>query len=115
MAVEYNDYGYVITVKCQNPQPHTSHSWREGFLWRTKKKCDGVPVHLAKFPEASTPAEVPMQIIDHKHDFKLTDEFPFGPKEDSDILWVCDWLDCKHYFVIDRDLWWIDGVKYDTY
>lgn len=52
-----------ITVECMNPKPHAKHSWREGFLWLTKKDCGGVPKRK----------------LTHKHNLKLHmyPEYPF--------------------------------------
>ena len=31
----------LVTVECMNFHPHDPHTWREGFLWLKKKKCQG--------------------------------------------------------------------------
>jgi hypothetical protein len=123
-----------LTIECMNFNPHEPHTWREGFLWRTKKECGGRPEFdtAPKFPEFGrtinkiredlgfpkyipNAALVPMKIVEHKHDYRLKKEFTFGPKKESDLLWKCDWVDCNHYFVTDRKLWWDKGVWYDVY
>lgn len=130
-----NPYG-VIYIECANFKPHGKHTWREGFLWHRKRECSGRP-HRDDIdgplmspdyidPSYMSPgfgkleASVPLTIVEHKHDFKLVEGFTVGPdhfirKPDSDLLWECDWLDCRHLFVIDRNLWHEQGAPYDAY
>jgi hypothetical protein len=128
MAVESVD-----PADCGGYYLHDAHSWREGFLYLRKRVCRGTA--SIRMPKSSgktiaqirdgllgmpSSAQIPLTIIDHKHDFKLTSGFAVGterfvPKLETDILWHCDWLDCEHYFVISRSLWKEQGVPYDTY
>lgn len=80
----------------------------------------GYPEYQSEEEEDQPSVELPLTIIDHKHDFKLADGFDFGPdrfihKHESDLLWKCDWTDCNHLFVISRDLWYERGAPYDAY
>lgn len=116
-----------MSVETVDPAPcgsyilHRPHKYYTGFMgWKTKE-CGGSPwpecqVEVPDELEESGSAEIPMKIIDHKHDFKLTRESPIGPVRDSDIMWACDWLDCRHLFITERDLWHRKGgVNYDVY
>jgi hypothetical protein len=108
----------VDPADCGSYELHRTHNWRSGFLWRTKNNCRGTsyPRDWFELPDDFVPpsaALVPMTIVDHKHDYKLQKAFRFGPKQESDLLWLCDWFGCNHYFVTDRNLWWTKGVWYD--
>jgi hypothetical protein len=65
-----------ITVECMNQFPHDPHTWREGFLWRHKKTCGGVPQWFKEF-------HVPEKRC--RHDFK------FMPEESDSVCmtWLC--------------------------
>lgn len=95
----------VTAADCGAYILHEPHTYYTGFLGWKKRECRGTSFELPEDFEPPSAALVPLQIIDHKHDFKLTKESPFGPVRDSDILWKCDWLDCKRFFIMERELW----------
>lgn len=110
----------VNPADCGSYVLHKPHKYYTGFMgWRTKQCGGSGQIWESTVPEDFVPpsaALVPLTIIDHKHDFKLTKESPLGPVRDSDIMWACDWLDCRHLFVTKRDLWRRKGgVHYDVY
>jgi hypothetical protein len=99
---------------------HEPHTYYTGFLGWKKRDCRGTSFDLPEDFEPPSAALVPLHIFEHKHDFKLVKGVQVGPdqflrKPDADILWECDWLDCKELFVIDRALWQEQGVPYNVY
>jgi hypothetical protein len=108
----------VDPAQCGSYKVHGEHTWRSGWLWRTHNYCPGTNFPANNFDKNTT--TVPLTIIEHKHCLRLvkgvqlTDEY-FLRKPDDDILWECDWLDCKELFVMNRDIWQEHGVPYDVY
>ena len=87
-----------FTVECGNPNPHKAHSWREGFLWHRKRKCDGCPEKsgFEEFMADYAKADVEMtsalyEKLYHKHHFKGVGSD--GPE--YIISFVCDKGGCN--------------------
>jgi hypothetical protein len=73
-----------ITVECMSAKPHAPHSWREGFLWRHKKTCNGRPFSTTnELWRAANPRLLPHKTTVPKH----RHVFVFKP-ELSDNVWL---------------------------
>lgn len=108
----------VDPADCGGYYLHSAHSWREGFLYLRKRVCRGTAVINPPKPIGKTINQIredlglPEYESDHKHSYKLTDAFSFGPKRETDIVWYCE---CGNYFVTERRIWHTTGITYDVY
>lgn len=116
----------VNPADCGGYYLHEAHSWREGFMYLTKRVCRGTVLE-PELPEDFEPPNAGLKLgktvnqiradlglpeyVGHKHFYQLKEKFSFGPKRETDILWGCN---CGQYFVTDRNLWWDKGVWYDV-
>jgi hypothetical protein len=64
----------IIYIECMNFKPHDPHTWREGFLWHSKKTCGGVP-EWVQTPDEET----------HRHYFGVRPE----QCDAITIVWEC--------------------------
>lgn len=107
-----------MSIECVDAAPcgsfvlHGEHSWRTGFLLLKKEHCSGSPtIHALSRTTDSIREAVGLPPI-HRHSYELRQEFDWGSKKDSDILWACK--GCSSYFVTSRRIFWDHGVWYDV-